>query len=192
MLIYSGGQTCLSNPNVNQRGQVTIDRGRQVIVPNATFNCNGRITNVAISMKGWLGATNYPMFQVWHPITTTTYSKIGEVQLSDGSLKVVDEGSYYYANTSLNSNSQIEFQSGNVIGYYQPSNARQIWNIRTNGYTSYSSTVKSPLSSFDINNVDNTHDNYQPLIAVMFGKVKQYYDIAKSVHACLANYEIIN
>ena len=147
---------------------MTIDSGRQVIVPNATFNCNGRITNVAASMK-WSFAINYPLFQVWHPITTSTYSKIGEARLSDGSLKGVGQGYYYYVNMSLNSSSQIEFQSGDVIGYYQPSNARQIWNIQTSGYTSYSNTVRSLLSSFDINNVDNIHDNYQPLIAIMFG-----------------------
>ena len=38
------------NPNINQRGPVAIGDGRQVIVPNAKFNCNGRITNVAVSM----------------------------------------------------------------------------------------------------------------------------------------------
>ena len=146
-----------------------------MIVPKARFNCNGRITNVAVSIKDrLLGANNFPLFQVWHPTSfnSSTYNKIDEVQLSDGGLKVVDEGSYYYANMSLNSSSQIEFQSGDVIGYYQSSNLqRRIWNIQTSGYTSYSNIVTSPLTSFDINNVDNNHDNYQPLIAVLFGKV---------------------
>ena len=160
----------MNNPDVNQRGQVTIDDGRQVIVPNARFNCNGRITNVAVSMT-WSGAINYPLFQVWHPITTSTYSKIGEVQLSGGSLKVADQGSYYYVNMSLNSNSQIEFQSGDVVGYYQPSNARQIWNIQMDEYTSYSYTVANPLILLNINTEGISETNYQPLIEVMFGKI---------------------
>ena len=88
--------------------------------------------------------------------------KIGEVHFSAGSVKGVDQGSYYYANISLNSSSQIEFQSGVVIGYYQPSNACLKWNIQTSGYTSYSNTVTSPLTSIDINHVENVHDNYQP------------------------------
>ena len=163
----------MNNPNVNQRGQVTIDDGRQVIVPNARFNCNGRITNVAASMK-WSFAINYPLFQVWHPITTSTYSKIGEAQLSDGSLKGVGQGSYYYVNMSLNSNSQIEFQSGDVIGYYQPFNARQIWNIQTSDYTSYSYTAytaTAPNVLLNISSEGIIKTNYQPLIKVMFGKV---------------------
>ena len=150
---------------------MTIGNGRQVIVPNVRFNCNGRITNVVVSMS-WFGATSYPIFQVWHPILLLpgTYIKIGEVQLSDGSLKVVDEGSYYHVNMSLNSNSQIEFQSGDVIGYYQPSNARQIWNIQTNEYTSYSYTATNPLILLNINTEGISETNYQPLIEVMFGK----------------------
>ena len=179
----SGAQACLNNPNIARKGQVTIDIGKQVIVPNAGFSCNGRITNVATSMKGWSGATNYPIFEVWRPyIYSGSYMKIGEVHFSTGSLKGVGQGSYYYANISLNSSSQIEFQSGDVIGYYQPSNACLIWNIQTSGYTSYSNTVKSPLTSIDINHVDNVRDNYQPLIEVMFGEILQYCYTAKCVH----------
>ena len=69
-------------------------------------NCNGRITSVAASMKGWLHATNNPIFEVWRPyIYSGAYLKIGEVHFSAGSLKGVDQGSYYYANISLNSSS---------------------------------------------------------------------------------------
>ena len=154
---------------------MTINDGRQVIVPKARFNCNGRITNVAVSIKNrLLGANKFPLFQVWHPTSfhSSIYNKIGEVQLPDGGLKVVDEGSYFYANMSLNSSSQIEFQSGDVIGYYQPSSPRRkIWNVQTSGYTSYSNIVTSPLTLIDINTADNVHNNHQPLIAVLFGKV---------------------
>ena len=166
----SGIQACLNNPSVTRKGQVTINSGRQVIIPNARFNCNGRITNVAASMKDLSGGTNYPIFEVWHPyVYSGSYMKIGEVHFSAGSLKGVGQGSYYYANISLNSSSQIEFQSGDVIGYYQPSSSRRlISSIQTSGYTSFSSTVKS--STIDINNVDNIDTNLQPLIKVMFGK----------------------
>ena len=102
-----------------------------MIVPNARFNCNGRITNVAASMNGWVSGTEYPVFQVWHPVTTSShssnYNKIGEVQLSNRSLEAVDDGSYVvYADISLNNSNEIEFRSGDVIGYYQPSNSRLI------------------------------------------------------------------
>ena len=161
----------MRNPNVNQRGRVTVDSGRQVIVPNASFNCNGRITNIAVSMINWLGDSS-PLFQVWHPtsLNSSTYNKTGEVQLPAGDFIAISQGrSYYHASLSLNSSSQIEFQSGDVIGYYQPSNPqRLIFSIQTSGYISYSNNVKS--SMIDINNVDNIDTNLQPLIKVMFGK----------------------
>ena len=167
-----GAQMCVNNPNVNERGQVTIDKGRQVIVPNARFNCNGRVTNVAVSMQKSLG-TNNPLFQVWHPtsLNSSTYNKIGEVQLPEGIFKAVGKGkNYHHVSLSLNSSSQIEFQSGDVIGYYQPPNAqRLIWGNQTSGYTSYSSTVTN--STIDINSADNNETNLQPLIEVMFGKI---------------------
>ena len=173
---FSGGQNCINNPNVNQRGQQIINNGRQVIVPRAAFNCSGRITRIAVSLLSDNQSGNLPIFQIWHPIslTSSTYSKIGEVQLSEGDLMTSSEGNYSFVNKSLNSNSQIEFQSGSVIGYYQPSNPQhRIWNIQTNGYTSYSNNVTSPSSSIDINNVDNIETDHQPLIEVIIGKIKQ-------------------
>ena len=173
MVNLSGTQACVNNPNIDRKGQVTIGTGKQVIVPNATFNCNGRITNVAVSMKHLSGATNYPIFEVWRPHNTYSgsYNKIGEVHFSAESLKGVGRRSYYYANISLNSSSQIEFQSGDVIGYYQPSNARQIWSIATDEYTSYSHTFPYALDSLHIDSDGISVDNYQPLIEVMYGKI---------------------
>ena len=152
---------------------MTIDTGKQVIVPNARFNCNGRITNVAASMKNRSGATNYPILEVWRPyMYPGTYKKIGEVHFSAGNLKGAGQGSYYYANISLNSSSQIEFQSGDVIGYYQPSNAqRQIWSIQTDNYTSYGHTFPYAIDLLNIYSDGISVTNYQPLIKVMYGKV---------------------
>ena len=118
-----------------------------------------------------------PLFQVWHPtsLNSSIYNKIGEVQLPAGDFVAVGAGrSYFFANLILNGNSQIEFQSGDVIGYYQPFSAlRLIRSIQTSGYTSYSNNINndtSPSTSIDIRTVDNTNNNHQPLIAVMFGK----------------------
>ena len=171
-----GGQTCVNNPNVNQSGEVSIGSGRQVIVPRARFNCNGRITSVAVSMRGRFGGSNVPLFEVWHPTSpnSTEYNRIGDVQLPGGNF--VLDGIYFSASVSLNDNNQIEFQSGDVIGYYQPSDpSRLIRSIQTNGYTSYSNTIASPSTSIDTNDIDNTETNRQPLISVMFGKMQILY-----------------
>ena len=34
----SGAQAFVNNPNIARKGQVTIDTGKQVIVPNARFS----------------------------------------------------------------------------------------------------------------------------------------------------------
>ena len=145
-----------------------------MIVPSARFNCNGRITNVVVSMSNWFG-NNFPLFQVWHPISlnSSSYNKIGEIQLPAGDFVAVGVNrNYYSVSMSLNSNSLIEFQSGDVIGYYEPSNPRRlIGSIQTSGYISYSNTVTSPSTLINTNNVDNIEANRQPLIEVTFGKV---------------------
>ena len=172
--MYLGGQTCISNPNADQRGQMSINSGRQVIVPNSTFNCNGRITNIIVSMNTVSSGTDFSVFEVWHPtLPSGTYHKIGEVELPLGDrMGGQGQNNFDYAILSLNSSTQIEFQSGDVIGYYQPSDTqRLIWSIQTSGYISYSNNVISPSTSIDINNVDNVDTNHQPLIEISFGKV---------------------
>ena len=125
-------------------------------------------------MSNWFG-NDFPLFQVWHPISlnSTIYSKIGEAQLPAGVFVAVGVNrNYYSASLSLNSNSQMEFQSGDVIGYYEPSSSRRlIWSIQTSGYTSYSDIVATPSTSIDTNNVDNIEANRQPLIEVTFSKI---------------------
>ena len=174
----SGAQSCVNNPNVDQRGDAYIRSGRQVIVPRARFNCNGRITIVRVSMLPiQFGGSNLPLFQVWHPtsVNSSVYNIIDEVQLPRGTYIGNIITGYYSASLSLNSNSQIEFQSGDVIGYYQPSNPRRvIRSVQTSGYTSYSNAVTSPLTSININNVENRETDLRPLIEVMFGKNCSY------------------
>ena len=131
-------------------------------------------------MFGQPFGNNFPLFQVWHPtsVNSSVYNKIGEIQLPAGDFVAVGVNrNYYFVSLSLNSSSQIEFQSGDVIGYYQPSSPRwSIWSIQTSGYDSYSNNVTSPSTSIDTNNVDNTETDRQPLIEVMFGKIKPKID----------------
>ena len=145
-----------------------------MIVPSARFNCKGRISSIAVSQfQSLVPGSNFPLFQVWRPTlpNSTTYNKVVEFILSLGTLRVDGAGrNYYHMNASLDT--QTEFQSGDVIGYYQPSDPRRsIWSIQTSGYTSYSNSITSPSTSIDISNVDNIDTDRQPLIAVMFGKL---------------------
>ena len=74
---------------------------------------------------------------------------------------------------SCTGNERIEFQSGDVIGYYHASEVQyRLWSTDTTGYTAYQYDSNSPLDTVNINdnNVD-VIDNRQPLIQVMFGKI---------------------
>ena len=80
---------------------------------------------------------------------------------------------YYLGNVSCTGDNRIEFQSGDVIGYYHSNKVRyRLWNIETMGYTSYGRVRNSPPNNFNINGqgIDGTQ-NRQPLIQVLYGKV---------------------
>ena len=141
-----------------------------MIVPNARINCTGRIAGITVSMDFVGVFTNdFPMIQLWRPSSpgSSVYNNISQVELSMGIS--VGLPAYFYINVSTNVS--MDFQSDDVIGYYQPPQPRRvIWNIQTSGYTSYSNNVNSPSTTIDINNVDNVETNRQPLIELQFGK----------------------
>ena len=149
----------------------------QVIVPTSNFSCNGRITGYLISLRQANGSEGYPSVQVWHPTSFTEYTRVGtECALTASDISMMRDGNetdYYLGNVSCTGNNRIEFQSGDVIGYHHGSDVHyQLWNIESNGYTSYYyRNASSPL-----NNLNNSSDvqsaiNRQPLIAVMYGKI---------------------
>jgi len=174
------GQSCINNPDVNRNGEAVIQQGRQVVVPDANFSCNGRITSVAVSMLFSGLTADFPLFQVWRPSTpnSSVYEKIGEVQLPGGDFIGDLLDNYFLANVLLSDSEQIEFQFGDIIGYYQPADPRRlIWSIETTGYTAYSNSVASPTDIIDISNVDNVENERQPLVAITFGKVMQKIEL---------------
>ena len=76
---------------------------------------------------------------------------------------------YSLGNVSCAGNNSIEFQLGDVIGYYSVS--YQLWSVANDGYISYHHNTNSLLKTFDINNADITYNNRRPLIQVMYGKI---------------------
>ena len=86
---------------------------------------------------------------------------------------------YYFSNVSFTGNDRIEFQSGDVIGYWQrPTPCYTLWSISTGGYTSYS-VNSSYIFSSDDNTVDIDDNSSvtatmdrQPLIQVIYGMIR--------------------
>ena len=118
----------------------------------------------------------YPSVQVWRPISqnSTIYNKVGTTctLTADDITNLTINGSLYnLGNVSCAVDNRTEFQSDDVIGYYQ-SNSSSL-NIATEGYTSYGSK-NSSLTSINISNADYTHKS-KPLIQVLYGKVGMQY-----------------
>ena len=144
-----------------------------MIVEGTEFSCNGRITGYLISLDEDGGEEDYPIVQVWHPTSSTQYTRVDtECPLTESDIiRVVrNRDEYYLGNVSCTGDSRIEFQSGDIIGHYHASDVGyQLWNIGTTGYTSHVRTENSPPNTFNVNGAENSFTR-QPLIQVMYGK----------------------
>ena len=167
---YAGGLSCVDEVNVQQPGMFVFDDGIRVIVPRINFSCNGRITGYLISLERLSGGgrNELPIIQVYRPTIGSLFNEKDHYTLNRD--EITNMGDYYLANVSFTNNDRIEFQSDDVIGYYIPDGSRyNVWNIETEGYTSY--IDEDDRESFSINSeTDSTEDNRQPLILVIFGK----------------------
>jgi len=168
-----GGQVCTDYVNISQDGDNQIGRDRLAIIPRLNFSCNGVITSIiARVFDDDSNRIEYPVFQVWRPssIGSTVYNKIGEAQLQSD--QVTSNGTYRTANITLTGNKTIEFQSGDVVGYYHPPQSRyRVRTIRTDGYRLYRFDAPSvPITSVDCNDANNNPNNRQPLIQFTIGK----------------------
>ena len=149
-----------------------------MIVPDSTFSCNGRITSYVINLDSTNDSRGQgsASVQVWHPTssTSTEYNRRdAECTLTINNITFIDNPGkgrdYYLGNVSCTGGNRIEFQSGDIIGYH--SVHYQLQSITNPGYTSYQRTASSPLNNFDTKIINNTYNNRQPLIQVMYGKI---------------------
>ena len=176
---YLDGQNCINNSNIDRRGDEVTPDSIQIIMPSLNFSCSGRISGVAASMSALSPSGSLPVFQVWHPLSpgSSAYSIVGQVQF-ENETRVSD---YFISNVSLTSlrSSQIAFQSGDVIGYYQPSNALYgIWWIRDISDTVYFRFVSNTDIVINMSSVNYMIETGRPLISVMIGEYSQLYIIA--------------
>ena len=168
-----GGQECIDYVNIQQHGDVAIGRNRLIIIPRLNFTCNGRITSIRARMIFDNSSSDYPSFQVWRPpsIGSTMYNKIGEVQLqSDDQLSVVNNVTRI-ATITLTGNNTMEVQSGDVVGYYHPPDARlRVIMRRTDEYRVYE--FSGTRETVNLNDIFNNTNNLQPLIQFTIGECK--------------------
>ena len=167
LLIKVEGQSCFDPVNVNQQGTDRINTNRRVLIPNSDFSCNGRITRYMVSLNQDDDEEgSYPRIQVWRPVSgQQSYNRINEYRIQGSDITRMS--GYYLADIQFTGNNRIEFQLGDIIGYYHPDEPRyRVWSIQTSGYDSY--TRSGTSSSFSLSGA-NRDDDRQPLIQVTLG-----------------------
>ena len=173
----TGGQTCIDDVDDVQRiGSNQIPQNRLVIVPHLNFTCNGRITNIRIRISRDGTGDNFPSIQVWRlSPSSQLYNLVDEVQIQSSHLNT--QLTYLETNIPLTGNNRIQFQSGDVIGLYNPPDSRyDIRDITTPGYVFYV-FVGSTATSLDLDSADTTRSRAQPLIQFTLGEFVDSYFI---------------
>ena len=167
-----GGQTCTDSVNIEQDGDRNLwhtPNGRLAIFPRLNFTCNGRITSIRARVSSSSRSGNLLFLQVWRPVSANAiYNKIGEVQLQSN--QVTGSGTYQTANIMLTGDNAIEFQSGDVVGYYHPLNTSYlVRDISTDGYVLYRFDGSPVPNSVELSNRDAMINFRQPLIQFTIG-----------------------
>ena len=112
----------------------------------------------------------YPYIQVWHNLSSDLYILVGQYLLQESDIS--RRQNYYLANATLHGGNRIEFQSGNVIGYYHPSSpCYRVGSVEnTRGYTTYSVDSRSPLNMLNIRRSSlSVNQEERPLIQALYG-----------------------
>ena len=175
LVIYCvGGEFCIDSVDIHQNPDNELGRGKLGIIPRLSFSCNGRIIGIRVkvhdSMKLMMDE-NSLYIQVWRSSSTGSpvYNKIDEVQLKLDE-QLIDSNNFTIVNISLTGNDTLEFQSGDVIGYYHPDQSRyRVTDIQTTGYVLYRFNGSSSLDSFNISQSEKVLNSRQPLIQFIVG-----------------------
>ena len=167
-----GGQECTDYVDIQQNGDNQIGLDMLGIIPRLNFTCNGRITSIRARVNFVTDRANYLTFQVWRAasVGSTIYFNIGEVQLeSDDQVTLGMSNEFGEANIILTGNNTIEVQSGDVVGYCHPHDARyQVRTLQTDGYVIYRFNG-APGNSEDLSERNSMTNNRQPLIQFDIG-----------------------
>ena len=173
-MLIADGQRCTDSVDIQQDGHDELNPSRLAIVPRLSFVCDGRITgiNATVKIDSNTDKTDYPVFQIWRSYTDS-YTNVGEVQLQESQVSQCNSHDYCNVNIVLTGNDTIEFQSGDVVGYYHPELTRyQLTTIQTPEYVQYRFDVSSSSAptSVNLNDADGDDNQRQPLIQFVIGK----------------------
>ena len=83
----------------------------QAIFPEVGFTCSGSIDAWVFGAE-WRGQDRFPELQIWRPTGDGAYTKVGNTII------ITDSNSSRLYEYPLSS--PLDFQAGDVFGYYQP------------------------------------------------------------------------
>ena len=169
---------CTDNVDIQRSGQSHICCDKQAIVPRSKFACNGRITGIrarvgndsnrCVGCNQGCTSKRYPIIHVWRPVSSDSmiYNKIHEVSIG----QITGSRNTRLAIITLTANNTLDFQSGDVVGYYHPPCSHYYVRSRSmNGYLLYQFSGSPNLKSVNLSNADSTYDQSQPLIEFAIG-----------------------
>ena len=122
--------------NIND---IKVQKGRQWLIPDITFTCNGSITKWIVGARHQPGKSEFPELQIWRSMDSMIYMKVGFNTLTPN--KVNDVMSVHE-----HISSPLEFQEGDILGLYQP--------IDTSGMELYYQIFDGPVN-YKLNYEDN-------------------------------------
>ena len=99
--------------------QVRSRTQQQRIIPQLNFTCNGSLTKwiFAASWNGGTGRDLYPDLQIWRPSGNSTYMKVQNSTVNITAQNTTNRYEYIL-------NPPLEFRAGDIVGIFQPSQAR--------------------------------------------------------------------
>jgi len=172
-LIFVGGQTCTDNIDIEQNGVNQLYYNRLAIFPQLNFTCDGRIINIRATVRRNIGRHDFATFQIWRPSShgSEICNRIDQVQIQSNNQVTLMTEHQREVNIPLTRDDRIEFQSGDTIGYYHPSDNRfSVRDIATDGYFLYRFDGSSPPTSVNLSEADAMRNYRQPLIHFTYGK----------------------
>ena len=108
------------------------------------------------------GGNGLLSFQVWQlaSVDSRVYNKTGEARLQSDDQVVRGVSDLLETNITLTGTNRMEFQSGDVVGFYHPPRSRyRVVTIPTNGYRLY-----QRQESLDLITLDGEGENNRQLL----------------------------
>ena len=153
---------------LNNTGRRELGNSLQGIFPEVGFTCSGSIQSWVFGGQ-WVGWNSFTELQIWKPTGDDgVYTKAGNTTI------MVEESDSEFYEYPLSS--PLDFQAGDVFGYYQPNNDLSQWRVLfeadgRNPQLGYYYGFTSPASQLNISvSPQIRSSSFQLLVNMVTGK----------------------